>query len=63
MITLAQAVNILAEVEAAAPPPQVLRAAKQCVTLAAAGGRPPRDLMDVVLHWHGRQHQQDRWGK
>lgn len=63
MIPLAQAVNIMAEVEAADPPPQVLRAARQCVALAAAGGCPPRDLMDYFMGWYANTHKQSRYGK
>lgn len=62
-ITAARAVNIMAEVEAAAPPPPIKAAAARCVALAAAGHEIPRDLMDTVMRWCGSRCQQNRYGK
>lgn len=62
-ITLAKAVQMQADFEALDPPPQVRRACATVVTLAAAGGRVPTDLIEYVQSWLARRGQQNRWGK
>lgn len=63
MLTLAQAMDLERELEAMDPPAQVKRAGKTIITMAASGGRPPQDLIQLVTSWIGRQQRQDRYGK
>lgn len=63
-VTLQQAALLNEELEALNPPAQVLRAGKTVLHHAAAGLRPPRDLMDYVSKWLARERQQQsRYGK
>ena len=61
-ITIAKAMDLQQQFEALDPPPQVLRACSTILTLAAAGGRVPIDLMQYVQSWLARRQQQDRYG-
>ncbi len=63
MITLAKAMDLDRELLAMDPPPQVARAGKTIITMAASGGTPPRDLIEYVVGWIGRRGKQDRYGK
>ena len=62
-ITIAKAMALQQQFEALDPPPQVKRACATIVTLAAAGGRVPNDLIEYVQSWLARRGQQNRWGK
>lgn len=62
-LTLAQCLNLEAELERTAPPPQVSRALKQVLVFVAGGARPPSDLLQLVQSWIGRQTAQNRYGK
>ena len=62
-ITIAKAMDLQQQFEALDPPPQVRRACATVVTLAAAGGRVPADLIEYVQSWLARRGQQNRWGK
>jgi hypothetical protein len=62
MLTLAQAIDLDAELEAMQPPPVIKRAGKTIITMAASGGRPPQDLIQLVQGWMGRRLQQNRYG-
>ena len=62
-LTLAQCVNLEAELERTNPPSQVRRALRTILSFVAGGCTPPSDLLNLVQSWLGRQHQQDRYGK
>ncbi len=62
-ITIAKAMALQQEFEAHNPPPQVRRACSTILTLAAAGGRVPTDLIEYVQGWMAKRQQQDRYGK
>jgi hypothetical protein len=62
-ITLAKAMDLQAEFEALGPPPQVRRACAAVVTLAAAGGRVPHDLIQYVESWLAKRGAQNRYGQ
>lgn len=62
-ITMFQAAEMQTQFAALSPPPQVSRAVTTIVTLAAAGGRVPTDLIQYVMSWLGRNQRQDRFGK
>lgn len=62
-ITIAKAVQMQADFEALDPPPQVKRACSTIVTLAAAGGRVPHDLIQYVQGWLAKRSAQNRYGK
>lgn len=62
-ITIAKALDLQQGFEALNPPPQVRRACSTILTLAAAGGRVPTDLIQYVQGWLARRQQQDRYGK
>lgn len=62
-LTLAEAVQLQADFDALSPPPQMKRAVSTIVTLAAAGGRVPNDLIQYVQGWIAKRGQQDRYGK
>lgn len=62
-ITIAKAMDLQQQFEALNPPPQVRRACSTILTLAAAGGGVPTDLMQYVQSWLARRQQQDRYGK
>lgn len=62
-LTLAQCVNLEAELERSNPPNQVRRALRTVLSFVAGGVQPPRDLINLVQSWIARQHQQNRYGK
>lgn len=62
-ITIAKAMQMQADFEALDPPPQVKRACSTIVTLAAAGGRVPHDLIQYVQGWLAKRGAQNRYGK
>lgn len=62
-LTLAQCVNLEAELERSDPPQQVRRALRIVLSFVAGGCTPPRDLINLVQSWIARQHQQNRYGK
>jgi hypothetical protein len=61
--TLAQCVNLEAELERTNPPSQVRSALRTILSFVAGGCTPPSDLIQLVQSWLGRQHQQNRWGQ
>ena len=62
-LTLAQCINLEAELERHAPPARIRAAFKTILSFVAGGCTPPSDLMSLVQSWLGRQHQQNRYGK
>ena len=62
-MNLAQALALEQELAAMAPPASVMRAGKIIITMAASGGRPPRDLIDYVQSWIARRQRQNKFGK
>lgn len=62
-LTLAQCVNLEAELDRTDPPTQVKRALKQVLVFVAGGAKPPSDLLQLVQSWMGRQTAQNRYGK
>lgn len=62
-LTLAQCINLEAELERTAPPDQVRRALRQVLSFVAGGCTPPSDLINFVQSWLERQHRQNRYGK
>lgn len=62
-ITLAKAMQMQADFESLDPPPQVRRACSTILTMAAAGGRVPTDLIEYVQSWLALRSRQNRWGK
>lgn len=63
MITLAQCCNLREELAAHNPPPRITQALDHVLSFVAGGCTPPRDLLNLVQSWLGRQNQQDRYGK
>lgn len=63
MITLAQAMNLQAELDSHSPPARVKEAFKIIVSFLHGGCTPPSDLIQLVQSWLGRAHQQNRYGK
>lgn len=62
-MNIAAAMQLEAELAALEPPPSVMRAGKTIITMAAYGGKPPRDLIDYVQSWIARSLQQNKYGK
>lgn len=62
-VTIAEATQMQADFEALDPPPQVKRACSTIVTLAAACGRVPHDLIQYVQGWLATRSAQNRYGK
>ena len=62
-MNIAQRENLMAQVDALNAPYEVEDAARRVVSIAAAGGTPPRDLVTYVQTWMSKQSQQSRYGK
>lgn len=62
-LTLANCVNLEAELAATNPPARVKQALRMILSFVAGGCTPPSDLVQLVHSWLGRQHQQNRYGK
>jgi hypothetical protein len=62
-LTLAQYINLQAELERTDPPNHVRQALKSILAMVNGNRTPPLDLINIVQHWLGRRTQQNRYGK
>lgn len=62
-LTLADRINMEAELDRYEAPPHIRRVFNTVFTLMAGNRQPPADLLSLLQGWLQRQMEQNRYGK